>query len=180
MIESIFLIALVFLAFFTINTPNLRRAVIYLGIFSLVSSFLFLVYGAPDVAIAEAIIGSTITTVLYLVALKKYQHFLIYYIKEGPDQDDPSILEDPFLKELDQFLRDRNIKPQFISSKESITAILKAAKFDLALHRTADQLSIYGCAEDYQMDAVEAYLKEGKQDFQIKFIRCKEEFEREA
>jgi len=71
--EKIFLIILVVLALVALNTPKLRRAVVYLGIFSLVSSFVYLLYGAPDVAIAEAVIGSTIATVLYLVALKKYK-----------------------------------------------------------------------------------------------------------
>lgn len=172
MIESIFLIALVFLALFTINTPNLRRAVVYLGVFSLISSFLSLLYGAPDVAIAEAIIGSTITTVLYLVALKKYQHFLIYYTDNFYDSD--------FLKQLELFLKKRNMKPQFIHSHDSIETILKTGKFDLALHQNLHQLWIYGCAEDYQMDAVEEYLSTNDQDLIINFIRCQEGAESEA
>ncbi len=180
MIEAIFLIALVILALFTINTDNLRRAVIYLGVFSLLSSFLSLLYGAPDVAIAEAIIGSTITTVLYLVALKKYQHFLIYYIADDPRQEDDLALEEAFLKQLEAFLRKRNMKPEFVYPDQSITSILDAAIFDLALHRSADQLTIYGCAEDYQMDAVEAYLSQSPQDFSIHFIRCQEGLEHEA
>lgn len=179
MIESIFLIALVFLAVFTINTKNLRRAVVYLGIFSLLSSFVSLLYGAPDVAIAEAIIGSTITTVLYLVALKKYQNFLIYYTEDkNQDQKKPATFKTPFLESLELFLQSRNMKPQFIYSDDSIETILKAGKFDLAVYQDSQNILVYGCAEDYQMDAVEEYLKNTKQN--LSFVRCQESVESEA
>ena len=70
MTEKIFLIGLIVLAIAAVNTSHLRRSIIYLGIFSLISSLVYLFYGAPDVAIAEAVIGSSLTTVLFLVALK--------------------------------------------------------------------------------------------------------------
>lgn len=178
MIESIFLIALVFLALFCLNTNNLRRAIVYLGVFSLVSSFVSLLYGAPDVAIAEAIIGSTITTVLYLVALKKYQNFLIYYPKDENSEQNLSKSEIAFINRLESFLKNRNINPKFIYSNDSVEAILKAGKFDLVLYQTSEEIRIYGCAEDYQMDAVEEYLK--NHDSHINFIRCKEAIENEA
>lgn len=95
MTENIFLIALVVLAIVALNTKKLRRAVVYLGVFSLVSSFVYLLYGAPDVAIAEAIIGSTITTVLYLVALRKYQVFSIYYANSTNDQNLRQLKNEP-------------------------------------------------------------------------------------
>lgn len=180
MIESIFLITLVFLALLIVTTGNLKRAVVYLGVFSLISSFVALIYGAPDVAIAEAIIGSSITTVLYLVALNKYQYFLIYYT-ESTDQTQlkSSKPQKPFLKRLELFLQKRNMNPHLIFSDETIQTILKTGKFDLALYQSEDALWIYGCAEDYQMDAVEAYLSKD-QDTPIHFIRCKESVENEA
>jgi uncharacterized MnhB-related membrane protein len=72
MLLNIFLFLLIAFAIIAIQTTKLIRGAIYLGIFSLISSFCFLLYGAPDVAIAEAIIGSTLSTILYLVALYKY------------------------------------------------------------------------------------------------------------
>ena len=73
--EQISLIMLIVLAIATVQTRKLRNAVIYLGVFSLGMSFVYILYNAPDVAIAEAVIGSTLATILYLVALKKYRIF---------------------------------------------------------------------------------------------------------
>ena len=76
---EIALILLLITSVAAIQTRYLRHAVIYLGLFSLAIAFVYLLYHAPDVAIAEAVIGSTIATILYLVALQKYKIFTIYY-----------------------------------------------------------------------------------------------------
>jgi multicomponent Na+:H+ antiporter subunit B len=47
------------------------RMIIYLAVFSLISSLCFLVIASPDVAIAEAVIG-IFNTVIFIVALEKY------------------------------------------------------------------------------------------------------------
>lgn len=62
MTENIFLITLVVLAIIGFSAKTAAGGGL-VWVFSLVSSFVYLLYGAPDVAIAEAIIGSTITTV---------------------------------------------------------------------------------------------------------------------
>ena len=72
LIQMILLLLLVGLALGAIHTHALRHAVIYLGVYSLISSLIYLLYGAADVAITEAIIGCTLSTILFLVALKKY------------------------------------------------------------------------------------------------------------
>lgn len=73
MVETFFLILLLVTAFLTIQQRRLRTAVIFMAVFSLLSSIVFLLYQAPDVAMAEIVIGSTLSTVLYLVALSKQE-----------------------------------------------------------------------------------------------------------
>lgn len=181
MIEDIFLITLVILAIIALNTKKLRRAVVYLGAFSLVSSFVYLLYGAPDVAIAEAIIGSTITTVLYLVALRKYKVFSIYYTNDSNFQDIRLLKsESPFLYNLESFLVKREMEPQIIYSREPIETILAQEKFDLAIHHTDQDIWIYGCPEDYQIDAVEDYLLTNHGDLNLHLMRCAEGADNEA
>lgn len=181
MTENIFLITLVVLAAVALNTKKLRRAVVYLGVFSLVSSFVYLLYGAPDVAIAEAIIGSTITTVLYLVALRKYRVFSIYYTSSTNDQDIQQLKNNStFLKNLEDFLIKREIEPQIIYSTDPIETILDQENFDLAIHHSDQDIRIYGCAEDYQLDAVEKYLQTNHGDLNIYLIRCVEGEDNEA
>lgn len=181
MTENIFLITLVVLAIIALNTKKMRRAVVYLGVFSLVSSFVYLLYGAPDVAIAEAIIGSTITTVLYLVALRKYQVFNIYYANSADEQNNqPLKNSSAFLNNLEAFLIQREMEPQIVYSGKPIETILSQEKFDLAIHHTDQDIWIYGCAEDYQLDAVEDYLLTNHGDLNIHLIRCEEGEDNEA
>lgn len=57
-------------AVYTIFTKHTLNAVIASGIISLVASIIFLLVGAPDVAMTEATIGSGLTTVVFLYTLK--------------------------------------------------------------------------------------------------------------
>jgi len=47
---------------------QLVSAIIIAGVVSLIGSILFLLVGAPDVAMTEAAIGSALTTVIFLFA----------------------------------------------------------------------------------------------------------------
>ncbi len=50
---------------------NLVSAVILAGAVSLVASYAYVRMGAPDVAMTEAAIGSALTTVIFLVAVRR-------------------------------------------------------------------------------------------------------------
>ncbi len=50
---------------------SLVSAVIMVGVVSLLVSYLFLRMGAPDVAMTEAAIGAALTTVIFLIALRR-------------------------------------------------------------------------------------------------------------
>ena len=47
------------------------RLIVYLGVFSLISSGCFLLFAAPDVAMAEAVV-SVFSTILFIVAFERY------------------------------------------------------------------------------------------------------------
>lgn len=177
LVEKIFLVMMVVLALISLNTAKLRRAVIYLGIFSLVSSFVYLLYGAPDVAIAEAVIGSAISTVLYLIALKKYQVFTIYYtnanynlIREG------SIIRGraQVLRDVEKFYTDREMEPQIIYTTEEYQNVLSKKNFDLLIHQDSDQVVFYGNREDYHVDAFEEHVSNNPYELlHVQFVRFK-------
>lgn len=69
--EKIILILLVIMAIFIILTKDLKKMIIFMAVLSLLSSLIFLLYNAPDVAIAEAIMSAAISTILYLVAIRR-------------------------------------------------------------------------------------------------------------
>ncbi len=57
-------------AVYAVLTKSVLNAIIASGIISLMASVIFLVVGAPDVAMTEAAIGSGLTTVVFIYALK--------------------------------------------------------------------------------------------------------------
>ena len=65
-------ILLIAFALFSVFSSNLKRAIIGSGVFSLWVSFAYVLYRAPDVAIAEAVISSALTTVLFIITMKNY------------------------------------------------------------------------------------------------------------
>lgn len=64
-------IVMVAAALFAVHSKTLLSAVISSGVVSLVASVLYIVLHSPDVAMTEAAIGSGLTTVVFLFALKK-------------------------------------------------------------------------------------------------------------
>jgi len=58
-------------ALYALFTRKTLVAVIASGIISLTASIIFLILGAPDVAMTEATIGAALTTVVFLFALKQ-------------------------------------------------------------------------------------------------------------
>lgn len=67
----LFLVLLVATAAISILFKNLINAIICLSIFNLAMVIIFILLQAPDVAMAEAIIGLGVTTALYIVTISK-------------------------------------------------------------------------------------------------------------
>lgn len=64
-------VILIGLAAGAIFVRSLGSAVILLGAVSLLVAVVFLILAAPDVAITEAAIGSALTTLVYVLALRR-------------------------------------------------------------------------------------------------------------
>jgi len=65
-------VLLIFFALFSVFAKNLKRAIIGSSVFGLWISVAYILYQAPDVAIAEAVISSSLATILYVVTMKNY------------------------------------------------------------------------------------------------------------
>jgi len=123
------------LALVALEIKNLLSSVILLSAFSLVLSLIFYYLHAPDVAIAEAAIGSGFATVIFLIAIKKrgvlvmltYPHsrFFYYDDKGRPAGFDYDILS-LFARKLGIELEVRCVQdwqeliPQLISGKGDV------------------------------------------------------------
>jgi ABC-type amino acid transport substrate-binding protein len=131
----VFLLMLPVLALVALEIKNLLSAVIVLSAFSLALSLVFYYLHAPDVAIAEAAIGSGFATVIFLIAIKKrgvlimltYPHsrFFYYDDKGRPAGFDYDILS-LFARKLGIELEVRNVQywqdliPALVSGKGDV------------------------------------------------------------
>ncbi len=175
------LIALIILAIMTVQTQKMRHAVVYLGAFSLTISFVYLLYNAPDVAIAEAVIGSTISTILYLVALQKYKIFTVYYClseKEFEDQSHLTTEHTQFKRLLDKYCAKQELEPQIIYTVESTETIMAHHQYALIVLNEPNQIKIWGHPENYKMDSLITFFNE-EEAFKapVEFIKVEEVIE---
>ena len=141
-IEVPLLLSLIALAFIAVYTHKLRRAAVYLGAFSLLCSFVFLIYNAPDVAIAEAVIGCTLSTILLLIAIKKRHVLTIYYV-----QDEANEVIGKERRELcavlERFLISQEFEPQIIFTHLEDKELCEKASFDLLVVHEKSDITIY-------------------------------------
>ena len=70
-IHYIYILLIIF-ALFSVFAKNLKRAIVGSSVFGLWVSIAYMLYHAPDVAIAEAVISSSLATILYIVTIKNY------------------------------------------------------------------------------------------------------------
>ena len=175
--EIILLVSLVALAIVTVEAKKLRRSVIYMGAFSLLSSFVYLLYNAPDVAIAEAFIGCTISVVLFLTALKKYRIITIYYA--ATEGDIPGASEqycETLISDLENFLSSHDFEPQLIKTDLYDTSLHENEAFDLLIVNSGESVSIYSSKGNYHTAMISHYLYNYPKDeaFRMEFISLKE------
>lgn len=174
MLEKLFLIFMIAAALAAVATEKLRRTVIYLGVFSLASAFVFLLYSAPDVAIAEAVIAAAISTVLYLVAIKKHRAVTIYYIQRDGTRDKG--VRPRWLKDLELYLIQKETEPQIIYTDRPLEDILDADDFDFAVEHTDTEIRLYAHALDRRLDELEERLSAGDNgQSPLRFVRYEKE-----
>lgn len=162
-VEIALLSFLIILAFLTVNQKKLRRSVIYLGAFSTLSAFAYLYYQAPDVALAEAFIGCTISVLLFLTALKRYRVMTIYLVYDQEQNSKLDTFSDRFTSDLEEMLMDNEFEPQRINTFFEETADLESHEYDLLIICAKDEVNIFSHKNNYHnllvIDFIERYMK---------------------
>ena len=74
-LATLMFITMVALAVATVISKDLIRSAILLTGVSLIASFLFVLMRAPDVAMAEASIGSALTAMILVYAIRRTRRF---------------------------------------------------------------------------------------------------------
>ena len=153
MIRDLFYLSLIVFAILAMQSHSLRNAVIYLAVFSLVCSIVYLLLNAPDVAIAEATIGCTLSTILYLVALKKYRIFTVYYNCYFNDEEHLSTLQQE-RSQINQVLKDfttsQELQLDLINTATSFTKLKESDTCDVVIFHSPNGIWLHGMKNSYQ------------------------------
>jgi uncharacterized MnhB-related membrane protein len=74
-ISAISFLMMIILAVMAVRSKDLIKAAVLLAGLSLVASFVFVLLRAPDVAMAEASIGSALTAIILVYAIRKTERY---------------------------------------------------------------------------------------------------------
>jgi uncharacterized MnhB-related membrane protein len=181
-LDAVLLVMTVLVAVVAVWTRILRHAVIFLGMFSFICSFLYLYYGAPDVAIAEAVIGSGLVMLLYLTAIKRYRTYsiVVAYEQEGRFRDQTiqelaATDQGRLLGEIEKFCLSRELEPEIVYSRETVDTIVADGRYDLIVRAGGEALTVYGRADNFLVDELEMLLILHSADTATEFVRIEAE-----
>ena len=74
-LSALMFIMMIIMSVIAIRSKDLIKAAVLLAGVSLIASFVFVLLRAPDVAMAEASIGSALTAIILVFAIKKTTRF---------------------------------------------------------------------------------------------------------
>lgn len=176
MTDAAILITMGAFALLAIHSNLLRHAIIHLAVFSLLAAFLYLRYAAPELAIAEAAIGSGLVTLLYLAALKRNRSFTIGVITGG--QADRSrdayirhIERSQALRELRAFFVARELEVQTVFISDALEDALRSPSYDLILLEDEKGIAAFTDDESTIMLELELMFRMRGSDSTLRFIR---------
>lgn len=117
MLLNLFLLLALGAAVLTVVTDQTLSAVIYSGVLSTLAALCYVFAGAPDVALAEVIIGSVLSTVIFLTALRKYKLFTVCWQRRGEEEQESARKIAALIRNV---LKAHDLESHLIISRESI------------------------------------------------------------
>ncbi|TVQ27846.1 MAG: DUF4040 domain-containing protein [Spirochaetaceae bacterium] len=186
MIEVGTLILMGVFAALAIHSPLIRLSVIYLAVFSLLAAFLYVLFAAPELAIAEAVIGSGLVTLLYLAALKRSHVYTIGVVTTSnvvttrnvvmhsglvSDRYAERIERSKAVQEIRDFFIRREFETQLVFLTVPTGQALLDPAYDLVLAEDGEDLVVYTDEESYVMVELELVFQMHDSMSKVKFIR---------
>ncbi len=153
MIMSV-LCMMVVMAIVTIVSNRLFTAIVYAGVLSFLSAFLYVLLGAPDIALAEAVIGATIVTTIFLVTLKKYRIFNIYVLSTSKKSYDFDVLS-----KISNSLRNHDIEVHTIHVNKKLEEVLNHTNCDMVLEKVGDKVYVHASEGNQHMKEIAHVLE---------------------
>lgn len=163
------LLILVVSAVLVVITDKLLTAVVYAGILSAGAAFCYLLLGAPDVALAEAVIGSALSTIIFLVTLKKYRVFTVYLSAGGLEKAGSRHI----VSLIEKVLQRQELEAHLLDAPGTAKELLLRPDCDLLLEEQEDRLVIYGEKNSKYLRLIEEELERSGLSGQVRFENSK-------
>jgi putative multicomponent Na+:H+ antiporter subunit B len=176
MVETVTVMLMMFFAVLAIQSRMLIHSIIHLAVFSLLGAFLYLLFAAPELALAEAAIGSGLVTLLYLASLKRNKVYTIAVLAEGQKYR----MTDAYLgymerlrtmKEIREFFQKREFEPQVVFSEKPLQEALEYPAFDLIITEDEEGISAHGSSESFILEELEMLFRIHGTEEGIRIVR---------
>jgi putative multicomponent Na+:H+ antiporter subunit B len=176
MLEAGTIILMGVFAVLAIHSKLLRLAVIHLAVLSLLAAFFYLLFAAPELAIAEAVIGSGLVTLLYLAALKRNKVYTIAVLTEGhkyrlTDAYINYMERSRALREIKHFFEVREYEPQVVFTEKPLGEALADPRFDLVIVEEKQGIATYGSDESFVVEELELMFRIHGTEANIRFLQ---------
>jgi len=162
------LVLMIIFAFLAIQSDSIMRAIVLLSAFSVLCSIAYFMLHAPDVAIAEAVIGCSLSTILFLVALRKYRIFTVYVLV---DDQTSEAWKFKIKRHVIKFVKTINLEVHYIVTNEPLERLIEKYKFDSIMICDNNAIDFHGYKSNYHFDLMYDYFnKQGDYHAGISYI----------
>ncbi len=173
--DAFIILLMCLFAILVIHSRLLRSAVIYLAVLSLLSALLYLRCAAPELAIAEAAIGSGLVALLYLAALKRNRVYTIGVVSNGradrlADSYIQHVERSQALKKIRNFFLIREFEVQVVFIPDALEKALQNRAFDLVIQEDDEGLAAFIDDDSYIMLELEMLFQMHASD-SLRFVR---------
>ncbi len=178
MSEQIIFALMLLTGLYTAISRNFKHVVLALCTLSLLASFCYLLFHAPDVAIAEAVIGCALSTILYIIAIKKHRSFYIYISSKTHDKKSDLRLRadiEGILSAIGRYCTEHELEVQYMFTGEEPEHLVEEHVFDLILYPHENIVTIYGFDTEKHVHSLEDVFKDSKHKDKVKFVHLSRE-----
>lgn len=176
MVNPVILLVMILFAVFAFHTRLLRTTIISLAVISLLASLFYLRNAAPELAIAEAAIGSGLVALLFLASLKRNRLYTIAVLSNDnrdrlSDRYIQHIERSRALKRIYQFFVVREFEVQMVFVPDTLDSALQNPAYDLVIQEDDEGLVTYMDDENYIMLELEMMFQMQGAGNDLRFVR---------
>ncbi|MBN2258927.1 MAG: DUF4040 domain-containing protein [Clostridiales bacterium] len=150
---------------------NLYFSVLYMAITSILSSVLFIIFNAPDIALAEISVGSTLIPFVYIISITKQKEFVV--MDESKDPNSNQIISD-----INIFCSNEKLKMMKIYQRSSkdfeLNEVFRKSNIDVIIQNNNGYYELISKEASHINDKIIEYLNKKNYNFKIIYTRIGE------